>query len=245
MYAEMPPSPPPTRIINGVQAPLRTPAKAIQIHDPLCSTTLVHSDHIDQIEFLNPRILLTKARAGRDLGNAHHQRTNEEASDLIMWSFTLNAELVLKESTDPGHGLGFDGFEDSHQGAFTLLARFVLPKQGFYGRSFCVTQDGTKVIVPFQGGVWECDLEKVPMKFGLQNRPKQSDEGQWEGLVRAPMRSTGKGIWFASASLTSDEGFLACCGEDGMVVVFKREVAEENKMERISTGKSPTQIDSD
>jgi len=176
--------------------------------------------------------LLTKARAGRDFGSA--QPTNEEAADLILWSFNLVSELVLEESSDNGLNLGYDGFEQSHEGAFRLLGRIVLPKQGFYGKSACVSEDGKRISMPFQGGIWECELEKLPFKFGLEKALGMEvikGKNDWESLGRAPIRANGKGIWFTSSSLDPEEKYLVCCGEDGLVVVFRRFGKEKEAMQ--------------
>ena len=203
--------------------------RVTQIHDPIFSTRLVHSDHVDQIEFLDECTILSKSRAGRD----RQTSSLGEVCEIAIWRCDLIREVVLNECGSGEKvlaGLGWDGFEDSYSGSFELLQKVIVPKQGFYGRSMVVS--GGKCILGLEGAVWECEVDKMPFDFGLDRPTVEKREG-WEKLARAPTRGNGHLLSITGVALSPDEKWLAACGEEGIVVVFRRipGLEEEEELE--------------
>jgi len=217
-------------------------ARAHQIHNPIANTWLIHDDHVDQVEWLDEIRLMTKARVGRsgsDLG-----RRGGVCAEIVIWRFDIIKELITETYQDNGLGVGIIAFP-GHEGALRLIKRFVVPKQGFWGKTMGFDLKEGRICLPVLGGLWECQLRNVPPYWGLKNKPSpehlkrlqkdktvnESDMGldtkfeDWEELI--PCHPDLAKIVFYASDISPDGKCIVTSGEDGVLGGWRKLDASE------------------
>jgi hypothetical protein len=201
--------------------------RAVQVHNPVANTWLVHEDHPDQLEWLDEVRLLTKGRAGRN--GKDFGRRGGNCAEVLVWRFDIVRELV-NGTCGEGMGAGIIAYP-GHEGALRLFRRFVLPRQGFWGRTMGFDQREGKIYCVMGQSVWEAAVMKAPAYFGLKSRPPkdlcpavegQPDVQQWEQLARVAVGKVGNKVQLIACAVSPSQEFVVASGEDGVLVGFRR-----------------------
>ena len=203
-----------------------TSRRAQQVHTPIVKSASIQGDCIDQIEWYDDVQLLTKARYGRDHDDVGSNCG--EMTELMVWRFDLLLAMARGELSGPkvhDTGRGMMAFA-GHDHAFRLRKRFVVPKQGFWGKTMAWSPDG-RVAVPFKGGLWLCDLKSVPVYSGLRQRPPEKTyvmptDRPWESVSKAASHHPGDAADLVAVAYNSDASLAVACGAKGQIMCWKR-----------------------
>lgn len=198
-----------------------------QVHAPIASSNILHADHPDQIEWLDEVRLVTKARTGRTIMGRNKAGL---CAEVLVWRYDLMRDLAQGDSLDNGLGLGLMAMSTSSEGALKLLRRFVVPKQGFWGKTMAFDGKNGRIALPFEGGIWEARLQEVPIKWGFPtfskpyNKPfldRSASTAAWETITPTAMAHYNKTLF--AVDYSPDGQYAVAGGEDGTLMCWKRE----------------------
>lgn len=198
----------------------------VHVHNAIASSNIVHTDHTDQIEWLDEIRLITKARTGRTrLG----KNKAGLCSEIIIWRYEMLKDLAQGDPLDNGLGVGLLGWVGS-EGALTLLKRFVVPRQGYWGQTMAYDPKRSWIAMPFQGGIWEARLPEVPLKWGFPSYSKPFGHPEldrtasteaWESITPVTSELNNKLIFTLGYAPGGE--YAVGGAEDGILMCWRRE----------------------